>query len=93
MFPYLGKSQKGVTAEGLQSASLLQQNIVTILLSKAGVTELFHCRGLTVGGKKAVLVPSSRAALRCECTTVRPATVEALRVCAQQNCALDNVKV
>lgn len=92
MFPYLGKSWKRVTGEGLQSAGLLQQNIVAILLNKAGVTELLHCRGLTEG-KKTLLVLSSRAALRCERTTVRPAAAEALRVCAQQNCALDNVKV
>lgn len=52
MFPYLGKSRKGVTGEGLKSAGLLQQNIVTILLSKARVTEPLHCRGLTEGKKK-----------------------------------------
>lgn len=52
MFPYLGKSWKRVTGEGLQSAGLLQQNIVAILLNKAGVTELLHCRGLTEGKKR-----------------------------------------
>lgn len=73
--------------------SLSTAFLVAFLLSKALVAKLFQCRCLVPDSEKKVLALSSQAALRCECTNVRHAAAEVLRVCAQQNCALDNVKV